>query len=102
MDVGVDLLEVKEDAGERGGEVEGGVGGVVGCRDEGVGEGLGGEGRGEEGFVVDVGGVGGGVSAVSSCSCSSFWGSCHGGWCWVLALSRCLVPVDVSLPFSLR
>ena len=56
VDVGVDFLDVEQDAGERGGEVEGRVGGVVGRCDEGIGEGDGGEGRVEEGFVVDVGG----------------------------------------------
>lgn len=58
MDVGVYFLQVEEDAGERGGEVERGVGYIVGCCDESVCEGGGGEGGGEEGFVVDVGGLG--------------------------------------------
>lgn len=56
VDVRVDFLDVEEDAGERGGEVEGCVGGVVGLVDEGVGVGGGGEGWGEEGFGVEVGG----------------------------------------------
>lgn len=53
--MGVDFLEVEEDAGEGGGEVERGVGGVVGAGYEGGGEGVGGEGGGEEGLVVYVG-----------------------------------------------
>lgn len=56
--MGVYFLEVEEDAGEWGGEVEGGVGYVVGCCDEGVCEGGWGEVWGEESFVVDVGWVG--------------------------------------------
>jgi len=57
VDVGVDFLDVEEHTGEGGGEVEGGIGRVVGAEDEGVGEGGGGEGGGEEELVVDVGGV---------------------------------------------
>lgn len=55
VEVGVDFLGVEEDAGERGGEVEGwGVGGEVGAEDEAVGVDGGGEGWGCEGRVVDV------------------------------------------------
>ena len=69
MDVGVDFLDVEEDTGERGGEVEGRVCRVVGCENEGVGEGGGGEGGIEEELVVDVGGVGG--------FCLVIFGRCH-------------------------
>ena len=55
VEVGVDFLGVEEEAGERGGEVEGwGVRGEVGAEDEAVGVGRGGEGWGCEGRVVDV------------------------------------------------
>lgn len=54
VDVGVDLLDVEEHARERRGEVERGVGRVVGCEDERVRERRRFEGRVEEGFVVDV------------------------------------------------
>ena len=56
VDVGVDFLDVEEDARQRGGEVERGVGRIVRRRHERVGEGDGREGRIQEGFVVDVGG----------------------------------------------
>lgn len=72
VDVGVDFLEVEEDAGEGGGEVERGVGGVVGAGYEGGGEGVGGEGGGEEGLVVYVGDFCGG----------------HGGDNWVRGEGR--------------
>ena len=55
--MGVYFLSVEEHAREGRGEIEGCVGGVVGCEDEGVGELGGGEVGGEEGLIVDVGGV---------------------------------------------
>ena len=75
VDVGVNFLDVEEDAREWGGEIEGCVGGIVGRGDEGVGEGGGGEGWVEEGFVVDVGGLrvghGGGMGWGVGCGCGT-------------------------------
>ena len=55
--MGVYFLGVEEDSREGCGEVERGVGGVVGTEDEGICELGGGEVWGEEGLVVNVGGV---------------------------------------------
>ncbi len=57
IDVCVYFLGIKEDPGEGRREVERAVSRIVGSEDEGICEGGGGEGGGEEGFVVDVGGV---------------------------------------------
>ena len=57
IDVSVYFLSIEKNTGERGREVERRVGGVVGALDKGVCKLGGGEGGGEEGFVVDIGGV---------------------------------------------
>lgn len=54
--MGVDFLDVEENAGERSGEVEGGVICIVGREDKSVCEGGGGEVWSDKGLVVDVGG----------------------------------------------
>lgn len=94
--MGVNFLNVKQNAPQGGGEIEGELGRVVGGEDEGVGEGGGRKGGGEEGLVVDVGGlvrvrgvVGVGhceVGAMGLCSLASLW-SCPGVEAWVGCLA---------------
>jgi len=48
------FLRVEQDSGERRGEVERGIGGVICGQDKGVCECRGGECGGEEGFVVNI------------------------------------------------
>ena len=66
-----DLLIVEENSGKGGGEIERSVGGIIGAKDEGVGELGRGEVGGEESLVVDIG-------------CFFFFCHCKrssGGWC---------------------
>lgn len=54
VDVGVDFLDVEEDAREGRGKVEGCVGRVVGLEDEGVGVGRWRKIWGQEGLCIEV------------------------------------------------
>lgn len=81
MNVGIDFLEVEEDAGEGGGKGEGCVGCIVGGLDEVVGKGVGGEGGREEGFVVDVGRLFVGLCWLGGLRRTGVGGGGRHGWC---------------------